>query len=148
MTSGVIDRTTGPPDPGGMTTTRSPAPTHHLLRTVLRLDATASGALGVAGLVAAPALGDLLGAPAPAVLGVGAFLAGSAGALVALAARPVLHRPLVRTVVLGNAGWVGASVLVAILAPLTTAGVVVVLVQAVAVAAFAALQGLGLRRLR
>ena len=131
-----------------MTTTLRPTSTDHLLRSVLRLDATASGALGVAGLLAAPALGDLLGAPAPAVLGVGAFLTAFAAGLVGLAARPVVPRPLARTVVLGNAGWVVASVLVAVLAPLTTAGVVVVLGQAAAVAGFAALQALGLRRMR
>ena len=131
-----------------MTTTLRPTSTDHLLRSVLRLDATASGALGVAGLLAAPALGDLLGAPAPAVLGVGAFLTAFAAGLVALAARPVVPRPLARTVVLGNAGWVVASVLVALLAPLTTVGVVVVLGQAGAVAGFAALQALGLRRMR
>lgn len=129
-----------------MTTTLPPAPSDRLLRSVLGLDAAASGALGVAGLVAAPALSDLLGAPAPAVLGVGAFLTAFAAAPAALAARPVVHRPLARTVVLGNAGWVVASVLVAVLVPLTTAGVVVVLGQAVAVAAFAGLQALGLRR--
>jgi hypothetical protein len=130
-----------------MTTTLRPAPTDRLLRCALRLDAAASGALGGTGLVAAPALGDLLGAPAPAVLGIGAFLTAFAAALVALAARPVVHPPLARAVVLGNAGWVVGSVLVAVLVPLPTAGIVVVLGQAVAVAAFAGLQALGLRRM-
>jgi hypothetical protein len=55
--------------------------------------------------------------------------------------------PLVWTVVLGNLAWVAASVLTAVLAPLTVVGTVVVVAQALAVAAFADLQWLGLRRM-
>ncbi|MBW0089133.1 hypothetical protein I4I73_07465 [Pseudonocardia sp. KRD-184] len=121
-----------------------------LLRRALRLDAAASGALGVVSLAAAPALVDLLGPPAPVLVGVGAFLVVFAAGLLVLAARPVVPRPAAWTVVLGNAAWVAGSVLATVVAgsSLTGLGVAVVLVQAAAVAVFADLQWLGLRRMR
>lgn len=148
MTSRVIDRATSRTEAGCMTSRTLPTRTSsdRSLRGALRLDAAASGALGLAGLLLAPTLGDLVGAPAPVVLGVGAFFVAFAASLLLLAARPVVPRPLAWTVVLGNAAWMIASVVVAALAPLTTAGVVVVLAQAAAVAVFAGLQRAGLRR--
>lgn len=121
-----------------------------LLRLALRLDAAASGALGVAGLAAAPLLSDLLGPPAAVLLGVGGFLVLYAAALVLLAARASIPRPAAWTVVAGNSAWVIGSV-VAVVAGwenLTPLGVAVTLAQALAVAAFAALQWVGLRRCR
>ena len=119
-----------------------------LLRRALRLDAAASGALGVVSLAAAPALVDLLGPPAPVLVGVGAFLVVFAAGLLVLAARPVVPRPAAWTVVLGNAAWVAGSVVATVVAgsSLTGLGVAVVLAQAAAVAVFADLQWLGLRR--
>lgn len=121
-----------------------------LLRRALRLDAVASGALGVVSLGAAPALVDLLGPPAPVLVGVGAFLVVFAAGLLVLAARPVVPPPAAWTVVLGNAAWVAGSVLATLVAgsSLTGLGVAVVLAQAAAVAVFADLQWLGLRRMR
>ncbi|WP_218030294.1 hypothetical protein [Pseudonocardia hydrocarbonoxydans] len=138
MTSTTGSRTSAPTRDGG-----------RLLRRALRLDAAASGALGVAALAAAPALAGLLGPPTPVLLGVGAFLALFAAGLLVLAARPAIPRPAAWTVVLGNAGWVAASVATAVLAApvLTGLGVAVVLAQAAAVAVFADLQWLGLRRM-
>ncbi|QJY45701.1 hypothetical protein [Pseudonocardia broussonetiae] len=120
-----------------------------LLRRALRTDAAASGALGVLALAAAPALVDLLGPPAPVLVGVGAFLVVFAAGLLVLAARPVVPRPAAWTVVLGNAAWVAGSVLATVVAgpSLTGLGVAVVLAQAAAVAVFADLQWLGLRRM-
>lgn len=119
-----------------------------LLRTVLRLDAAASGLLGVvaaaggaAGLLAAP-----LGTSAPWLVGVGLFLVVYALGLVALAAPTTIPRTGAWTVVIGNAAWVAASVVVALAGDLTVLGVVVVLVQAAAVALLAELQYTGLRR--
>lgn len=133
--------------------TRTPARTAddgRLLRLALRIDATASGALGVAGLVAAPALADLLGPPAPLLLGVGAFFVVFALALLVLAARPSIPRPAARTVMIGNGLWVMGSVVATVTGwiALTGPGVAVVLAQALAVAVFADLQWLGLRRMR
>ncbi len=131
-------------------TTLSPAPTRTdggaLLRFALRLDAAASGALGVLGLAAAPLLTDLLGPPTGLLRWVGAFLVGYAAALLLIAARPTIPRPAAWTVVGGNAAWVVASVLATGWISLTPLGVAVVLAQAAAVAGFAALQTLALRR--
>ncbi|GAA3250018.1 hypothetical protein GCM10017691_61510 [Pseudonocardia petroleophila] len=133
------------------TSTASTAPTTSdaPLRLALRIDATASGALGVLALAATPLLVDLLGPPAPVLVGVGAFFVVFAAGLLVLAARRRIPRPAARTVVVGNAAWVVASVLVAVLAGqvLTGLGVAVVLVQAGAVAVFAELQRRGLRRM-
>jgi hypothetical protein len=144
-----------------------------LLRFALRLDAAASGALGVVGLAAAPLLTDGLGPPSSAeraarcrrargspaadrrtraavLRGTGAFLVAYAVALVVLAAARTIPRPAAWTMVVGNLAWTLGSV-VAVLAAresLTAVGVGVVLVQAAAVAVFAELQWLGLRRAR
>ncbi len=118
-----------------------------LLRTVLRLDACASGAMGLAAVVGASVLTGPLGAPDAYLRGLGAFLVLFAGALLVLAARPSMPVPAVWTVVLGNLAWVVASVATAVLAPLTAVGTVVVVAQALAVVVFADLQWLGLRRM-
>ena len=70
------------------TTVRSFATTRdegRFLRLALRLDAAASGALGVLALAAAPALADLLGPGAGALRAVGAFLVVYAAGLALLA---------------------------------------------------------------
>ncbi|MDQ4054934.1 MAG: hypothetical protein M3237_19880, partial [Actinomycetota bacterium] len=116
------------------------------LRSVLRLDAVASGALGVLGLAAAPAMSDLLGPGAGALRAVGAFLVVYAAGLVALAGLRTIPRPAAWTVVVGNLGWaVGTGVLAFAVHDFTTVGTVVVLAQATAVAGFADLQWVGLR---
>ena len=121
-----------------MTTTRSQTP----LRRVLLLDAAASGALGLAGLVGSSVLDDLLGLPAALLLGVGVFLVGYALGLVGLARMSPVPRGLTLVVVLGNSAWVLMSVALVVGAweRLTVVGVVVVLAQAAAVAVFADLQ--------
>lgn len=121
-----------------MTTTRSQTP----LRRVLLLDAAASGALGLAGLVGSTVLDDLLGLPAALLLGVGVFLVVYALGLVGLARMTPVPRGLTLVVVLGNSAWVLMSVALVVGAweRLTVVGVVVVLAQAAAVAVFADLQ--------
>jgi hypothetical protein len=121
-----------------------------LLRFALRLDAAGSGALGLIGLVAAAPLADPLGMTAGALRGTGAFLVGYALVLVFLAARPVIPRAAAWTVVLGNTAWVLGSLGAAVAGrdTFTAIGVAVVLAQAAAVAVFADLQWLGLRRAR
>lgn len=119
------------------------------LRLALRLDAVASGALGAAALVAAPALTDLLGPGSGALRAVGAFLVVYAGGLALLASRRTIAPAAAWTVIVGNLAWaLGTGVLAFAVHDLTTAGTVVVLAQAVAVAAFADLQWVGLRRSR
>jgi hypothetical protein len=120
-----------------------------LLRFALRLDAAASGALGVLSVAAAPALADLLGPGAGALRGIGAFLLVYAAGLVLLAGLRSIPRPAAWTVVVGNLAWAaGTTVLAFAVHELTTFGTVVVLAQAAAVAAFADLQWVGLRRTR
>ena len=121
-----------------------------LLRLALKLDALASGALGVLSLVAAPVLDDLFGTPRAVLLPVGLFLVAYAAAVWFVGARPSISRPAAWTVVGHNLLWVVASI-VAVAAgwlPLTTVGTAFVLAQAAAVALFAVLQFLGLRRAR
>ena len=125
-------------DPMTATLTAPVTDTQRGLRTVLRLDAVASGALGVAAAAGAGVLDTLLRLPGGLLLGVGVFLVLYAVGLVVLAARPAATW----VVVLGNSAWVLASLGLAVGAweQLTVLGVVVVLAQAAAVAVFAVLQ--------
>jgi hypothetical protein len=111
------------------------------------LDALMSGTSGLLLAAGAPWLDGVLGAPTALVVPLGLFLVGYAGSLV-LVARRGSPRPAVLFVVVGNALWVVASVVVVIadLLTLTTAGTVLALVQAAAVALLADLQAIGLRR--
>ena len=121
-----------------------------LLRFALRLDAAGSGALGLVGLAAAAPLAEPLGMTAAGLLGTGAFFVGYALALVLLAARPVIPRAAAWTIVLGNTVWALGSIGAAVAGrdTFTALGVAVVLAQAAAVAVFADLQWIGLRRAR
>ena len=121
-----------------------------LLRFALRLDAAGSGVLGLVGLAAAAPLADPLGMTTGGLRGTGAFLVAYALALVLIAARPVIPRTAAWTVVVGNTAWILGSLgaVVAGRDTFTALGVAVVLAQAAAVAVFADLQWLGLRRAR
>jgi hypothetical protein len=112
------------------------------LRAVLRLDAVASGTLGLAATAGAGVLDTALGLPSSLLLGVGVFLVVYAAGLVALAGRTVIPRPTTWVVVLGNSAWVLASLGLVVGAwdRLTVLGAVIVLAQAAAVAVFADLQ--------
>lgn len=121
-----------------------------LLRVALQLDAVVTGANGAAYLVAAGPLGDLLGLPAELLRGAGAFLLVFAAG-VWLASRPETPgRDVVWAIVAVNALWEAGSLVMAIAgweSP-TTAGTVWIVLQAMVVGAFAALQIAGLRRQR
>ncbi|CAN5142360.1 hypothetical protein BH20ACT5_BH20ACT5_03110 [soil metagenome] len=114
----------------------------------LRLDAVASGALGVLAAAAAGPLADPLGLPVAFLLPIGIFLIGYAAALLVIAGGLPATRSWVPVVIAGNLLWVLASVLLVLAGPfeLTTLGTVVIVAQAVAVAVFAELQFSGLRR--
>lgn len=118
-----------------------------LLRRVLLVDAAASGAMGVLFLVASGTLAPLLGLPVGLLAGVTAILIPFAVLLGWLARRETVLRPVIVAVVAGNWLWVGASgalLLSGSVSP-TALGSAVVIGQAVAVAAFAALELVGLR---
>ena len=121
-----------------------------LLRLALRLDAAASGAMGLLALVAGPVFDALLGVPRAVSWPVGLFLVAFATVLWVTASRPSVSRPIVWAVIVLNALWVVASAAVVAFGwlPLTGLGIAFDLVQAVAVALFARLQTLGLRRAR
>jgi hypothetical protein len=115
-----------------------------LLQAVMRLDAAVTGANGVAYLVLAGPLEDLLGLSSPLLRGVGAFLVVFA-VFVAVAGTRV---PL--AVIGANIAWAAGSIVVAIAgwgSP-EAVGTVWIVLQAITVGAFAELGLLGLRRLR
>lgn len=113
----------------------------------IRLDALVSGASGLVAAAGAFALDGVLGVSAAFLVGLGIFLLAYAGLLLLLARRGA-PTPGARAVIAGNSLWVAASV-VAVIADwltLTTAGTVVALSQAAAVALIAEAQWVGLRR--
>lgn len=118
------------------------------LRTVLKLDAFVTGANGVAYLVAAGLLGDLLGLSPALLRGAGAFLIVFAAAVWLTATRPSTPRAAVYAIVAANTIWALDSVVAAIAGWGTpdAAGTVWIVLQAIVVAAFAELQLVGLRR--
>ena len=115
------------------------------LRTALRLDAAASGAMGVLLLVLSGPVEEHVGLPVALSLTVGALLLAWA-ALVGWVSTH-LRRPWVREVVALNVVYVALSVVFALSGwvSLTGLGVVFVLVQAAAVAVLTLLQVAGRR---
>ncbi len=123
------------------TTLTAPAATGRItIRFALLLDAVVSGANGVAYLVAAGPIGDLLGLPAGFLRALGAFFVVYGLAVWLVSRRP--SSPAVATVIAGNALWVVASFvfLFAGWHDPTTAGTVWTVLQALIVAGFAELQ--------
>lgn len=119
-----------------------------LLRFALTLDAVATAVTGATLLPFADELAHLLGLPVALLSGAAAFMLVYALVLGLLRRRAALPRWAVWTIIVGNALWAldcAALAFVGGLAP-TTLGVAFLLVQALAVAAFAELQYFGLRR--
>lgn len=111
-----------------------------LLRVALMLDAVVTGANGLAYLVVADPLEDLLGLDAALLRGAGAFLAAFAVAVYLAATRS--SKAGVLFVAACNVTWAVTSVIAAAAqwgSP-TTTGTVWIVLQAVTVAGFAALQ--------
>jgi hypothetical protein len=119
-----------------------------LLRFALTLDGVATGANGILYLAGAPLLDGWLGLPAGMLMVVGAALIAFAALVLRLATRPAMPRVAVAAVIAANALWVVDSLVALALdwfTP-TTAGQVLIAVQAVLVAGIAALQYAGLKR--
>jgi hypothetical protein len=118
------------------------------LRTILRLDALASGGLGVLLLALASVLEEPLGLPVTlsVVVGAGLLVWAALVAWVSVGARP----GWASEVVAGNVAWIALSVVFAVSgwADLTGLGVAFVLAQAAAVAGITALQLVGVRAAR
>jgi hypothetical protein len=120
-----------------------------LLRLVLKVDAAACAAMGLALTAGAGALDDRLGIPSSWLVALGITLVACAARLAWLAAASTIPPALAGVVVAGNTLWALASVAAVAIGwwPLTSAGIAVVVAQAVAVAALAELEYVGLRRL-
>jgi hypothetical protein len=123
-----------------------------LLRLALKLDALASGAMGALILAGMGAAGqvvtELVGVPSGLMWGLGGFLVAYAAGVWLVGAPASINRTAAWSVVGLNLLWVIESVALVVLGwlPLTSIGVALVLVQAVAVLLLAGLQWLGLRR--
>ena len=119
-----------------------------LLRFALTLDGVATGANGVLYLAGAPLLDGWLGLPAGMLMAVGAALIVYGALVLRLATRPVMPRTAVVAVIAANALWVVDSLIALALDWFTpsTAGQVLIALQAVLVAGLATLQYVGLRR--
>lgn len=131
------------------TITRSPASRGDLLRNVLVADGVVTGATAILLAVAAGPLGDPLGLPATLLRVAGLALIPYAALVLGLGLRGTTSRPLVRLLIAANLLWVIASVglLLTSWVDPTGIGIAFTLLQAAAVAAFADLQYMGLRRL-
>ena len=129
------------------TTALAPRP---LLPLALRLDAVVTGLNGAAYLAAAPLMEDLLGLPAGPMRVVGAFLLLFAVAVWAVGSRTPVDRRAAGAVVVLHELWVVSSLLTAVtgLGSPGAVGTTWIVLQAVVVAGFAALQTVGLRRQR
>lgn len=117
------------------------------LRNVLYLDVFVSGAAGLLMLVGAPALSGLLGLPEPLLFWVGVALVPFVVMLAVIARRESVPRLMMIDIVGLNLLWVIASfalLLAGVVAP-NALGVAFVVVQALAVAAFAGLQFVAIR---
>jgi hypothetical protein len=125
-----------------------PIPVWDLVR-LIRLDAALVGAAGAVLLAGAHWLDELLGISSAFLAPLGLFLLAYAGALVRLA-RAGAPRRAAGTVIVANAAWVVASVVVVLVdtLALTTEGTVFTLAQAAAVLVIAELQLIALRRSR
>ncbi len=118
------------------------------MKTALVLDAAASGAMAVLAIGGASLLAPLLGLPRPLLFWAGLALLPWVTLLIALARRDAAPRLLLLDVIAVNALWVAASLglLASGLVAPTLLGYAFVVAQALAVAGFAGLQMLALRR--
>lgn len=119
------------------------------LARALRIDAAASGVMGLLLAVDAPALQTMFGLPSPLLRAVGIFLLPFAAGLLLLAPRSSRMPGLVRLIIAGNLLWIAASLVLiaATRSTLTPLGEAFVLGQAAAVALFVYLEVRGLREL-
>jgi hypothetical protein len=118
------------------------------LRVALRIDALASAASAALALLAGPILADLLGTPLSLLWPTGVFLVAWAAALWYVSSRPRPNATAVWAIIGLNILWVVDSIVLIAAGwfALTVLGTAFVLLQAAAVAVFADLEFVGLRR--
>ncbi len=117
-----------------------------LLRTALLADAVVSGAVAIIQLAATDWLSGFLQLPRTLLFETGVFLVVYTALLLVLARSARVPSALIAVIVLGNVGWaLGCAGLLVVggVSP-SAMGVAFVIVQAVAVLAFAALEYIGL----
>lgn len=119
-----------------------------VIRIALIADAIASGATGLLLAFGGSFLAGLTGIPADIAMPLGLFLVVFALFVAWVGWPSTTSRGLAMTIVLVNAAWVVGSIAILLtsMLPLPMLGVVFVIAQAVAVAALAALQWMGLGR--
>lgn len=120
------------------------------LKQTLLADAAISGVVGLLSLGAADRLASSLGLPVALLAGSGAIMVAYAATLVLLAKRTPVPATGTRTVIGGNLAWAVACaiLLVSTWVDPNAWGIAFVLVQIVAVLAFAELQAMALRASR
>jgi hypothetical protein len=118
------------------------------VRRALLLDAVVSGGTGILMALGAEALQRVLGLPAGLLRYAGIALVPFAALLVHLAGRERVLASSVWAVIIGNAAWVAASILVLLLGWIepNRLGYAFVMAQAAAVAVLAEIEYAGLRR--
>jgi hypothetical protein len=118
------------------------------LRRVLLLDCVISGVTGLAMLAGSDLIGRLIGAPPAFVQYAGGSLLPFAAFVFYLSQRDLVSRGAIWTVIALNVAWVAGSVLLLFIdaiAP-TAFGTAFIVLQAIAVASFAEMQYVGLRK--
>jgi len=122
----------------------------NLIRFALTADAIATAATGALLAIGGGLLAELTGLPAAATLPLGLFLVAYAAFVGWVGMPRETSRGAVLSIILINTAWVVGSVIVLLAGvfPLTLLGIAFVIAQAVAVAALAALQWVGLGRAR
>jgi CHASE2 domain-containing sensor protein len=121
-----------------------------LLRTALRLDAAASGALGLLCAFGAGQLSGLLGLPQAFLMSIGLVCLAWAAVTAFMGTRQQVRPAFIWAIIALNGIWViesAALLLMGWLQP-TALGLGFVIAQALAVAAFTEMQFMGLRRSR
>jgi hypothetical protein len=123
-------------------------PTPGLLRIALGADAATSGASGLLLVAASGAVAQATALPAPLLLACGLFFLPYAALLAWLATRASVPRGLVSLLAGGNLAWAIACVAVPLLGLLVPSGLGIAFLaaQALAVAIFAAMYAVALRR--
>ena len=119
-----------------------------LLRRAILADAVFSGASALLLTFGAGALAPLLNLPEALLRETGLFLVAYAALVGWLGTRQAMPKPLVWTVVAGNAAWTVASIALLFSGAVTPnlPGAAALAMQAIAVGVFAELQYVGLRR--
>ena len=131
------------------TTPRLKSSNDSFLRFALRLDATCSGLMGLAGIPLAGWIAEISGTPIAFEYSVSAFFIAFAVGVFVLAARPSVRQAGI-VITVGNVIYAVAA-LVMVLAgvfPLTTTGVVLTLATGVYTLVMAELQYQGVRRIK